>query len=175
MVEWSTDLPMGLTTNEEYRPNNLKVPFIFHIIFIVLLVLSTYIIIFRDVNSKKMDSLYRSSFIVIITLFLIIFYMGAFPILYLLPNRLFFPVLTYVDTEAHATLLYSVGIGYIFQWCGFIFVFPYSVHYVLTINAFEKSRQVPERQIESYIEENREPIDLDRFIAEEQVERNYYD
>ncbi|MFX1323994.1 MAG: hypothetical protein ACFE8N_03490, partial [Promethearchaeota archaeon] len=147
----------------------------FHIIFIALLVLSTYIILLRDVNSKKMDLLYRFSFILVIMLFLVIFYMGVFPVLYLFPNRLFFPVLTYVDTETHATLLYSVGIGYVFQWCGFIFVFPFSVHYVLTINAFEKSRQVPELQIESYIEENREPIDLDRFIAEEQVRREYYD
>ncbi|GAG60441.1 unnamed protein product, partial [marine sediment metagenome] len=74
-----------------------------------------------------------------------------------------------VDIDLNTITYYSIGIGYILQLFGFVLIFPYSLYYLLTITALERSRQIPEIQIEKIIQKIQEPIDLDEFIAEEEL------
>jgi hypothetical protein len=54
------------------------------------------------------------------------------------------------------------------QLVGFLLIFPYSLHYYVTITQFEKQQNTPERRIASYIEKVQEHIDFDKYIAEEE-------
>ena len=168
--EWTTNFPEGATVNEEYRPLNLNVPFYITILFIIMLVLSVGVIIIRDINlSKNTTSIRYYSYIFAFLLILTFFYIVLFPSIYLYPNELYYPVLTNIDTELNIVTYYSVGIGYILQLCGFVLIFPYSLYYILSATAFERNRHIPEIQIEKIILEIQEPLDLDEFIAEEEL------
>ncbi|MHA2390620.1 MAG: hypothetical protein ACXAEX_01520 [Promethearchaeota archaeon] len=174
LFEWSTEFLAGIGINEEYRPANLNVHSFVNIVFIILLVASIYIILFKEVDSKNTDSLTGYPYILIFMVILVIFYIGILPVVYLFPNQLYFPVLSYFDIELEITFSYSISFGYILQLCGFILVFPYSLYYFLTITELERSKQVPHVKIEKYIEIIQEPLDIDRLIAEEHG-GNYYD
>ena len=168
--EWTTDFPTGATVNEDYRPLNLNVPFYINILFIVILILAVGVGTIQDINVSKNSSNTRYySYIFAFLLVLTFFYVVLFPIIYLYPNELYYPVLTNVDIDLNTITYYSIGIGYILQLFGFVLIFPYSLYYLLTITALERSRQIPEIQIEKIIQDIQEPIDLDEFIAEEEL------
>jgi len=168
--EWTTEFPSGITVNEEYKPLNLGVPFYFNILFIITLVLSVGVIFSRDSHeSKKLTNTRYFSYIFGFLLALTIFYVILFPSFYLYPNELYFPVLTNVDSELGITKNYTIGTGYILQLIGFILIFPYSVYYILSTFVQERNYRLPEIQIEEIIKEIQEPIDIDEFIAEEEL------
>jgi len=164
--EWTTEFPPGVTVNEEYRPLNLGVPFYINIFFIITLVLSVGVIIIRDSNESNTRYF---SYIFAFLLALTFFYVVLFPSIYLYPNELYFPVVTHIDSELNISIHYSIGVGYILELFGFVLIFPYSLYYILTTTALEKSRHLPEIQIEKIINEIQEPIDLDEYIAEEEL------
>jgi hypothetical protein len=168
--DWTTDFPGGVVVNEEYRPDNLGVPFLVNILFITILILSLGVCIFREIDSSKNSMYVRYySYIFAFLLIFTIFYTVLFPSLYLYPNELYFPVLTIFDNELNITINYSIGIGYVLQLFGFVLIFPYSLYYLLTVTALERSHQIPEIQIEKIIQNIQEPIDLDEYIAEEEL------
>ncbi|MFX1345781.1 MAG: hypothetical protein ACFFBC_15560 [Promethearchaeota archaeon] len=168
--EWTTEFPSGITVNEEYRPLNLRVPFYFNILFIITLVLSVGVIISRDNHeSKTLTNTRYYSYIFGFLLIFTIFYVVLFPSFYLYPNKLYFPVVVNVDSELGITKNYSIGTGYILQLIGFILIFPYSLFYILSSSTQERSRHLPEIQIEKIIGEIQEPVDIDEYIAEEEL------
>ena len=168
--EWTTEFPQGVGVNEDLRPLNLNVPFYINILCIIMLILSVGVITIRDINvSKNTANTRYYSYIFAFLLVLTFFYVVLFPSIYLYTNELYYPVLTNVDTDLNITTYYSVGIGYILQLCGFVLIFPYSLYYIFSATALERNRQIPEIQIEKIIQEIQEPLDIDEFIAKEEL------
>jgi hypothetical protein len=170
LFEWITDFPSGMAINEEYKPPNLNIPLIIDIIFVVILISVALVIIignFGDSRNPKFTGYYSYSFIFLLVL--IMFYIVIFPAFYLYANQLYFPVLTNVDIDSNIVFFYSIGIGYILQLIGFILVFPYSLHFVLTSLTIERDQSNPEIQIEKIIQNVQESLDLDEIIAEEEL------
>lgn len=167
--EWSTELPSGITVNENYHPNNLAVPPVLNYSFIGILLFTVYIIFFKDLEqSENLGILRKFSFGFVCLIALLLFYIVFFPIVYLIPNELYFPSLVDINIELSTRISYSISYGYILQLIGFLLVFPYSLHYYITIAQFEKQENTPERKVATYIEDIQEQIDFDKYIAEEE-------
>jgi hypothetical protein len=168
--EWSTEFPSGVTINENFRPQNLEITPVLHFLFIAVLLFTLYTIFFKDLEqSEDLGSLKKFSVGFICLIALLLFYIVIFPIVYLLPNELYFPSLVDNDVYLVMRFSYSISYGYILQLVGFLLVFPYSMHYYITITQFEKQQNTPERRIASYIEKVQEKIDFDKYIAEEEA------
>ena len=166
--EWTTEFPEALSINDYYKPNDLKVPMILNILFIIVLGVSIYIILFRDIESSGNLKLQKNlSFIFLFLLMLIGFYIVVFPIMYLFPNYLYFPSITNFDFDLQTFQIFAISFGYILQLIGFVLVFPYALHYYLTANELGKAEQIPEVKIERYIKYTQTPLDIDKYIAEE--------
>ena len=169
MLEWSTDLPPGITINENFKPENLAVPPVLNFLFIGILLFTLYIIFFKDLEqTENIGVLRKFSFGFICLTALLLFYIVIFPIIYLVPNELYFPSLVDNNIDLAMRLSYSISYGYVLQLIGFLLIFPYSLHYYITVTQFEKQENTPERRIAAYIENVQERIDFDKYIAEEE-------
>jgi len=169
MLEWSTDLPPGITINENFKPENLAVPPVLNFLFIGILLFTLYIIFFKDLEqTENIGVLRKFSFGFICLIALLLFYIVIFPIIYLVPNELYFPSLVDNNIDLAMRLSYSISYGYVLQLIGFLLIFPYSLHYYITVTQFEKQENTPERRIAAYIENVQERIDFDKYIAEEE-------
>ena len=87
--------------------------------------------------------------------------------MYLLPNELYFPGLTNVDSDLNYSFSYSISFGYILQLCGFVLIFSYSLYYYMTVAELEKRDNTPQIQIDKIINQVQEKLNLDKYIAEE--------
>ena len=169
--EWSTN---GTMYNEQLKPDNLFVPIMINIIVIVVILISVFGMVFKGIESEgELSKLYPFAFINILLIVLIGFYIFIFPIAYLLSNDLYFPFLMLREYELGVTYFYCVGPGYLLQLFAFGLIFPHAVFYYQTIVKFELERHSPVKVIEKYIEHVQEPIDLDRFIAEEELKQKF--
>jgi hypothetical protein len=170
MFEWSTEFPSGITINENFRPENLEISPILNFLFMGVLVFAIYTVFLKDLEqSEDLTSLKSFSFGFVFLIALILFYIVIFPVMYLIPHELYFPSLIDNDLDLAIRISYSVSYGYILQIVGFLLVFPYAVHYYITISQFEKQENTPERKIAAFIEKTQEPINFDRYIAEEEA------
>ena len=169
--EWSTN---GTIYNEQLKPGNLFVPIIINIIVIVVILISVFGTVFKGIESEgELNNLYSFAYINIFLLLLMGFYIFIFPIAYLLSNDLYFPFLMLENTELNLIYLYCVGPGYILQLFAFGLIFPHAVFYYQTIVKFELDRHSPVKVIEKYIQHVQEPLDLDKFIAEEELKQKF--
>ena len=169
--EWSTT---SISNSEELKPSNLFVPILVNIILLTVIIISTFGILFKNIESEgELNKLYPFAYINIFLIFLIGFYIFIFPIAYLLSNDLYFPFLVLRDQELEVIYYYWVGPGYIIQLIVFELTFPYAVFYYQTIVRFETERHSPVEVIEKYIELVQEPIDIDKFIAEEELKLRF--
>lgn len=168
--EWTTEFPPGVTVNERYRPGNLNVPLALHFLFVGAIIFTLYTVFFKDLErSENLIPLKSYSLGFLFLLALVLFYIVIFPVVYLFPNELYFPSLVDNNIDLAMRLSYSISYGYVLQLVGFLFVFPYSLHYYLTISTFEKQENTDEKKIASYIENVQESLDFDRYIAEEEA------
>ncbi len=166
--EWKTEFLSGIFFNDIYRPVNLEVPMILNIIFIIVLMVSVYILLFKEINlSENILLQKRLSFIFLFLLTLTVYYIVVFPIMYLFPHNLYFPFITNFDLELQITQFHMIGSGYILQLVGFVMIFPYALHYSLVANELAKKDQIPEIRINQYIKHTQTPLDIDKYIAEE--------
>ena len=169
LFEWATKFPPGITVNESYRPGNLNIPLVIHFLFVGVIIFTICTVFFKDLErSENLIVLKSYSLGFLILLGLILFYIVIFPVAYLFPNELYFPSLLDNNIDLAMRFSYSISYGYVLQLVGFLLVFPYSLHYYLTITSFEKQDSTHEKRIDSYIENVQESIDLDRYIAEEE-------
>ena len=169
MFEWSTDLPSGIIANDNNRPNNLAVPPALNFFLIGILFFTLYVIFFKDLEQTENIGLLRKfSFGFIGLIVISLFYIVIFPIMYIVPNELYFPSLVDINNDLAIKISYSISYGYVLHLIGFLLVFPYSLHYYVTISQFEKQENTPENRIATYIEKVQESIDFDKFIAEEE-------
>ncbi|MFX0167304.1 MAG: hypothetical protein ACFFAG_08465 [Promethearchaeota archaeon] len=168
--EWTTDFPSGVSINEDYRPLNLGVPFYINVLFIITLVLSVGVVVIQGaMETENSTNTGYFTYIFVSLLAFTFFYVVLFPSIYLYPNKLYYPVVTQIDNELNITIHYSGGVGYFLQLFGFVLIFPYSLNYILTATALERSHHLPEIQIEKIIQEIQEPVDIDEYIAEEEL------
>ena len=169
LLGWSTPFGEENAFNDSYEPQNATMPVALVIVFIVAIFLSAYSTLFHDV--EKGDNLVkvkRFGFITISLVTLIGFFVLVFPLFFLLPNNLYYPLMVYYDYELELTLSYSIGPGYWFQVISFGCTFPYALFNLSVINTFEKEQYAPAEVIKSYIENAKEPFDLDKAIAQEE-------
>ena len=168
---WSTPFTEGNLFNESYKPQNATMPVVIVMVLIVAIFLSAYSTLFHDV--EKGDNLVkvkRFSFITISLVTLIGFFVLVFPLFFLLPNDLYYPFMVYFDYELELTLNYSIGPGYWLQVVSFGCTFPYALFNQSVISTFEKEQNTPAEVIKSYIENMKEQFDLDKLIAQEELE-----
>jgi len=172
-LDWQSFFSSTAIFNEGYKPRNSSIPILINVILILLLVITAYSVLFEDVEKKKdISKLYRYSYLNLCLLFLMGFFIVLFPVIYLIPNNLYYPWLYYIDLERELTFFYCIGPGYILLLFGFVCTFPYCIFYYRTAMKFEKAHQHPQKVIENYIEAIQEPLDLDKYIAEEELKQN---
>ena len=99
------------------------------------------------------------------------YYLIISPILYFIPNELYFPLLNINDYDLQFIYFYAIGPGYILQLLAFPMVFPYSIFYFKTINTFIQQERTPEKMLTRLISNSQEPLDLDKYIAEEDLKQ----
>jgi hypothetical protein len=168
---WSTPFAEGNLFNESYEPQNATMPLAITIIFIILVFLSAYSALFHDVEKRDdLTRVKRFSFITLSLVTLIGFFVLVFPLFFLLPNELYYPFMIYYDYELELTFLYSLGPGYWLQVISFGCTFPYAFFNQSVINTFEKELATPEKVVSAYITQSKEQFDLDKYIAQEELE-----
>jgi hypothetical protein len=153
------------------EPENATVPIIINIILIIVILAAGYVVLLKDVeNADNIRNYNKFAYILIFVILLTGFYTIVCPIMYLAPNELYFPMLTVRDYDLEYLYIYSIGIGYILQLISFPLIFPYSVFYYKTVSSFIQEERSSEKILQNAIQTSQEPIDLDRFIAEEELE-----
>jgi len=168
---WSTPFTKGNIFNESYTPQNATMPVVIVLVLIIAIFLSAYSTLFHDVEKgNNLLKVKRFSFITLLLIVLIGFFVVIFPLFFLLPNDLYYPIMVYYDSELGLTLYYSIGPGYWLQVISFGCTFPYAMFNLSVINSFEKEQSAPAEVIRSYIEKMKEGFDLDKFIAQEELE-----
>ncbi len=171
LLGWSTPFAGGNLFNDHFQPQNATMPVVIAIIFVIVIFLSGYSALFHDV--EKGDNLVkvkRFGFITLSLVTLIGFFVSVFPLFFLLPNDLYYPFMVYYDYELELTLYYSLGPGYWLQVISFGCTFPYALFNHSVVNTFEKEQSTPEKMVNAYITNAKEPFDLDRLIAQEELE-----
>ncbi|MBY8978784.1 MAG: hypothetical protein KGD72_00205 [Candidatus Lokiarchaeota archaeon] len=168
---WSTLFTEANMFNESYRPQNATMPVVIVMVLIALVFLSAYSTLFHDVEKGgNLLKVKRFGFITISLVTLIGFFVLVFPLFFLLPNDLYYPFMVYYDYELELTLSYSMGPGYWFQVIAFGCTFPYALFNQSVISTFEKEQYAPAEVIKTYIENVKEQFDLDKLIAQEELE-----
>ena len=169
LFDWSTSLsPSGLI-NDFYEPENASIPVAIVIAFLVVILLSAYLVLFLDAERKdNLPRLKKFGFVNLSLVTLIGFFVLIYPLFFLLPNGLYYPLLAYRDYELEVTFYHSIGPGYFLQLISFVCTFPYAMFNHLVITTFEKEQSSVENKIKQYIGSVREDLDLDKLIAREE-------
>jgi len=173
-LEWSTSLFPSTPFNEVLRPENLAIPLVINILLFVSIILSGYVVLFKNV--EKIESLQKFSlysYILGSVLVLNLFYIVIFPVMYLLPQGLYFPFLQIVDYDSTFIYILTCSQGYILQSIAFPLIFPYIIFYFKTISTFQQKEKTPETIITKIIEKAQEPIDIDKLIAQEELKQKF--
>ncbi|MHA1915236.1 MAG: hypothetical protein ACW986_03800 [Promethearchaeota archaeon] len=165
---WSTPFVEDIGVNQLLRPHNLSVPLAVSLAFIGTMVLSLYGLIFKDIeHTDQLRPYIKFNYSNLGVLALNGFYGFIFPVIYLLPNTLYFPMFTIIQLDSGIVYSYSVGIGYILQLIAFSLSFPYVAFYMDTLMKFEKGADAIEKKMNDTLEHLQEPLDLDKLIAQE--------
>lgn len=179
LVSWRYNIIAGWTTpfiedsgiNQLLRPYALSIPLAVNLIFMGAIVLSLYGLIFKDIeNTDEMKSFIKFNYSNLGVLIFNGFYGFVFPVMYLIPNTLYFPTFTITQLDSGVISYYSIGIGYILQLIAFSLNFPYVAFYMDTMMKFEKRTHTLENKMENVLEHLQEPLDLDKLIAQETLQ-----
>ena len=174
IIGWSTIFSEDSTTNYLFKPNTIQIPIIIIIIYILILILSTYSLLFKNVERiTDIEKLYPYAYIHIFLLALVSFFLFIFPILYLIPNNLYFPFLQVKDNDIDVRYFYRIGSGYCLQIIGFIMIFPYSIFYYQTITKFKTQQDSSKKIVDNYIQQVKEIINFDQLIANEKIKLEF--
>ncbi|MFX1502764.1 MAG: hypothetical protein ACFFDH_17515 [Promethearchaeota archaeon] len=170
---WQTPFSPDSALNEAMRPENMAIPFLMNILLVIAILVSGYVGLFKHIeeatNIKAYHKYaYMNGFLLLLTLYYII----ICPVMYLIPSKLYFPLLSIRDFDGGFVYLYAIGPGYILQLLSFPLLFPYSVFYFKTISTFIQKERTPEKFVQKTIVDSQELLDLDKFIAEEELTQN---
>ena len=168
ITEWYSYVQSQNT--EAFSPPLLEISPFINILFIGSIFASIFTVIFKDPEKEQdLEKLSPYAYINFLTIFLSLYYIAVFPVVHLFSNNLYFPVMHKIDALENQEFFYSIGPGYFLQCIGFILMFPYVLYYYKTIQKFYVSEHTPEKVIERYIDNIRQPLDLDRLIEEERI------
>lgn len=167
IFSWYTIFASGSIFNEIYTPTAEALPFIIVICFLISLAFTLIGLVYRTPNRLI-------SYINIFTLLLVVFFIVVYPIMYLFPYQYYFPNISFYDPDLKVVFQYSINIGYIMEVISFIFLFPYIILYYRIANSLEQNHQSSEGILEKYIQKIQEPLDLDKYIQEEEIVLNQY-
>ncbi|MFX0073265.1 MAG: hypothetical protein ACFFAO_19470, partial [Candidatus Hermodarchaeota archaeon] len=154
LVSWSYNLFNGWITpfsgssplNEALKPENVSIPFIVNILLIIVLTASGYIVILKNVDqASDIKSYSKYGYINGFLLLLLAYYIIICPLMYLVPNELYYPLLIIRNYDAGLIKYYTIGPSYILQIISFPLIFPYSVFYFKTISKFVQQKRTPEK------------------------------
>ena len=172
-TEWRT-FSDSTPFNDGHRPEDLAIPLAINIVFVVAIILSGYIVLFRDIEqTDSLDKFKPYGYILGCLLCLNIFFVVLYPVVYLFPNGLYSLYLQINDYDTNSIFLYSFGPGYILQLIVFPFIFSYTVFYIRTITTFQQREKTPEKIISQLIEKSQEPLDLDKLLAQEELKSKF--
>ena len=172
LFDWHSVFDTGSIFNDSYRPPDNMVPIAIHIMYLSSLALSLFGVLFKDIEHHEFSQNLRFyGYVHIFVMLFIAFYICIIPIVYLLPNQLYFPFVQHyiLSEKGYIRFIYSIHIGYLFQVVSFLLTFPYSLFYYKTLNSFEQVSYSPENVMGRYVQSIQEPLDLDKFIREEEL------
>lgn len=173
---WSTIFSEDSAINFLLKPSAIQIPIIITGIYILTLILSTYSLLFKDVERiSEIEKLYPYAYTHIFLLALVSFFIFIFPILYLIPNNLYYPFLQVKDKDIDVIYFYSIGPGYCLQIIGFIMIFPYFIFYYQTITKFKSEQDSSKKFIDNYIQQVKEIVNFDQLIANEKIKLEFKD
>ena len=171
---WTTPFSGDFTLNGAMKPQSTSIPLIINFLFISTIILSAYVVLFKDVNHAiNVKNYHKYAYINGFALLMSTFYIIIAPIMYLIPYELYFPWLNIRNYDAGFISLYAIGPGYILQLISFPLIFPYAIFYYRTIIIFRQEEQTPEKIVNTVIDSAQEPLDLDKFIAEEELRQKF--
>jgi hypothetical protein len=154
------------------KPENIPIPFAINFILIIVILVAGYVVLFKNIDhAEHLRNYNKYAYINIFLILLIGYYILICPIMYLFPNNLYFPLLCIRDYHLEYIFVYSIGPGYLLQIISFPCIFPYSVFYYKTTSSFIQQEKTPEKIIQKVIQNSQEPLDLDRYIAEEKLNK----
>ena len=175
-VSWGYNLfygwrsPLFSVFNETERPIDFSIPFFINFILIGIIIISGYVVFFMSIEKASSLEKYKIYAYINGTLLLLVScYILLFPIMYLLQNGLYFPLFYMINPDSGLTTIYSVGLGYILQLFSFPLLFPYSLFYIRTIMVYDQEEDTVEKRVSKIVDRYQEPLELDRFIAEEEA------
>ncbi|MFX0039577.1 MAG: hypothetical protein ACFFCY_04955 [Promethearchaeota archaeon] len=169
-TSWGTPFSADSPINSLMKPENIPIPFLINLILIIALLAAGYVALFKNIDQAKMIKNYNKyAYVNLFLMLLIGYYIIVCPIMYLFPNGLYFPLLSVRDYDLEYIYLFAIGSGYILQIISFVFIFPYSVFYYKTTSSFIQQERTPDKLLEKTIQDSQESIDLDKYIAEEQL------
>ena len=169
---WQSPFTTSFTLNEVMMPKNASIPFTINIVTIITIILSGYVVLFKNIDqAMRIKSYNKYAYINGFLLLLVMYYVIICPIMYYIPNKLYFPLLNINDYDLEFMYLYAIGPGYILQLFAFSLLFPYPIFYFKTINTFIQEERTPEKLLAKTIGESQEPLDLDKYIAEEELKQ----
>ncbi|UCC19889.1 MAG: hypothetical protein JSV62_01020 [Promethearchaeota archaeon] len=171
LTEWQTPFSSSSILNSIMRPDNATIPVVINYIIICGILASSYVILVKNIdNAEAIKNYMKFAYINIFLVLLVGYYVIISPILYLVPNEFYFPFLSVRNYELELLYVYAVGPGYILQLISFPLIFPYSIFYYRTVSAFIQKEREPEKIVQKIIENSQELIDLDKYIAEEELQ-----
>jgi len=163
---WSIKTTLPHTLTNLYPQYKIPEAFFIAIISMFVILVALYEVLFKDIDiHTKNEGILLSSWIIICVWVLLIIYFFIFPLLFFIPKDLNFPFAYYEDVQTHSSHFCAIGPGYIAQIIAFILTTPYAAFHYQTIRRFQKG----ENTIEQMIMNTQEPLDLDKLLAEEEV------
>lgn len=160
--------------NVDIGIEDVSVPLILNLMLVGITIASTGIVLFMSIEeTSALNKHLIYAYINGALLLLVVFYTVIFPIIYLLPQDLYFPYLQVINSEYGFTSIYSVELGYILQLFSFPLLFPYTVFYYRTITQYEQEDHTVEKQLSKIVEKYQEYIDFDTLIAKEEIKLNF--
>lgn len=170
--EWQTPFSSTSTLNEAMKPNITTIPFFLNVIFIGAIIASGYVILGRNIDqAEDLGKYNKFAYLNIFLMLLVGFYVIICPLFYLAPYHYYFPLLSIKNYEEQLIYIYSIGPGYLLQLFSFLLIFPYTVFYYKTTATFIHEQRAPEKLLHTIILNSQEAINLDRFIAEEELKK----
>lgn len=168
---WTSSMPATNLFNFQYRPAGFALPVIIPILLLCAAIGSLFSLVLRGLDStENLRSLMPYGYIHAFLLLLVGFYAIAFPLFFLVPNGLHFPVLTLTEEGTGVVFLYSVGLGYLMEVAGFLLIFPYITFYIHTIRSYELTGRDPtERIIADALKKSQKPLDIGQELAQERI------
>jgi len=171
---WNYSMVFGWEgVNSQYRPPNLGLSFEFLVFYLGVLMGAGVLNIVKNIErTKDLSSFMIYAYVNIFVLLLIGFMVVIFPCFYLLQHELYFPFVMIYDEMEEITIIYTMGIGYILTMFSFVMVFPYVILYYQSVRKFHITQPSHSDRIRAILEKENEEVDLDAFIAEEEIRRS---